>query len=72
MGAGTDQCATVQVDPSRTPNAVVCEYPRALNVFRRLGVELRYEGMDSLDEVAWRRGIRPDRLVALLRSVINA
>ncbi|MBI4354518.1 MAG: hypothetical protein HY595_04710 [Candidatus Omnitrophica bacterium] len=52
-------------------NAVIQRYPHARFVFERLLINLRFEGQDCLDEVAWRRGMASSELIAHLEQVLT-
>lgn len=55
----------------QTVNAVIQRYPHARLVFERFFINVRFEGQDCLDEVAWRRGMASSELIAQLTQVLT-
>lgn len=56
-----------------SPNAITHRYPAASSLFDQLHIDRQQEGCDSLDELAWRRGMNVAELLAeLQRLALNA
>jgi hypothetical protein len=51
-------------------NAIMHLYPATRSVFERLHISPAYEGLDCLDEVAWRRGADLRALIDELERAI--
>lgn len=67
---GSEQVVRLRED--MTVNHVLHECPRTQRIFDQLLISASCEGHDCLDEVAWRRGIDCEHLLALLEEVIAA
>lgn len=52
-------------------NHVVRLYPVTRSAFERLGVSLQWEGLDSLDEVAWHHGLENRELLGRLQEELH-
>jgi len=63
---------TQHVDETMTVNRIVHDYPATQRTFRRLFINVPYEGCTCLDEVAWRHGMNTGELVKALERVITA
>jgi hypothetical protein len=68
--ARTPEAVEAPLHECLTVNYVLRSYPMTKPVFERLFVNLPYEGCDCLDEVAWRRGMESQELLAQLRQTI--
>ena len=53
-----------------TLNRVIHEYPRTRAIFNEMSIDMASEGCDCLDEIAWRHGIDPGKLLARLETAI--
>ncbi len=45
------------ISGSMTANAVARQYPRTDALFRRLKIDREAEGYETVEELAWRRGV---------------
>lgn len=52
-------------------NSVVHAHPETRLIFDQLFISIPYEGYDSLDEVAWRRGLEAHELLERLQGAIT-
>ena len=54
-----------------TVNCVLQQYPATRSVFEQLFVNISFEGLDCLDEVAWRHGMEARELLGQLEQAIS-
>ena len=59
------------ISPSMSVNAILQRYPRTEEVFNALSINRAREGYESVDELAWRRGIDPSEILEQLRRVAS-
>ncbi len=62
----------MHLSPTMTVNHVLCECPCTRRVFERLSIHPAIEGVDCLDEVAWRHGLSCNELIRRLEAAIAA
>ena len=57
------------ISAAMSPNAITHRYPQVSGLFDQLHVDRQQEGCDSLDELAWRRGMNVAELLAELQRL---
>ena len=50
-------------------NAIVQRYPQTEALFRKLQIDRQREGYESVDELAWRRGVDEGHVLKQLRQL---
>lgn len=60
-----------RVEQTMTVNRVIRAYPQTKPLFERFFIDVRMEGVDCLDEVAWRHGVEAARLLQALEDAIG-
>lgn len=71
FGPGEDFEGEGWPKPSTTVNHLVRLYPVTRSTFEQLGVSLKWEGTDSLDEVAWHHGLENRELLGRLQEELH-
>ena len=70
--AGARPDGVAPLEETMTVNRIIQEHPTTQQVFRRLFVNVPFEGATCLDEVAWCHGMAPQELLQQLDQAITS
>ncbi len=69
-GAGGE--APASISGAMSINEVLHHYPQTQRIFEQLRINRLQDGYDSVDEVAWRRGMDVSQMIEQLRQAVTA
>lgn len=61
----------VTISGSMSANAIMRHYPKSQTLFEELQIDRRAEGYESVDELAWRKGMDVSEVINRLRQAIG-
>ena len=67
VGAGGDGLV---ICPEMSVNEILSRYPQTRSVFEHLNVDRFQDGYESVDEIAWRRGLEVSGILEQLRQAV--
>ena len=61
----------VTISGSMSANAIMRHYPKSQELFEQLQIDRRFEGYESVDELAWRKGMDVSEVIHRLQQAIG-